>query len=84
MDLSKKVVSYLCGFVVSFLWYLIISKIQRFLEIISNLSQVFHVFISLYKDKLKVQHTKVQHEHVYYCALPVVFHFYVALFIERL
>ena len=56
MDLSEKVVSYLCGFVVSFLWYLIISKIQRFLEIISNLSQVFHVFISLYKDKLKVQH----------------------------
>ena len=77
MDLSEKVVSYLCGFVVSFLSYLIISKIQRFLEIISNLSQVFHVFISLHKDKLKVQH-----EHVY-CALPVVFHFNVALFIER-
>ena len=46
--------------------------------IINNLSQILHVFVLLYKDKLKVQHESAT------CLLCTnMLYFYVALFLGR-
>ena len=64
-------------FIVSFPCYLIISQVKDFL-IINNLSQILHVFVLLYKDKLKVQHESAT------CLLCTnMLYFYVALFLGR-
>ena len=57
--------------------YWLSAKFKDFL-IISNVSQIFHVFVLLYKDKLKVQHESAT------CLLCTnMLYFYVALFLGR-